>query len=257
MNRTVPKGNITEEQRWNEFISRIEKRKKRRHLAEALLFACGIIAAVLLLMPVERAIATRQLVAESSGFEKTVVLPDGSFVRLSPGSSIFYPEAFEDTREVRLLGEALFIVESSPQHPFLVHMNGGTVKVTGTRFTATSFPDADDFKVSLEKGRVELEVDGMDPIIMHPSQEIRIERSSGKTAEKHLVFKDSRLEDIMNSVSVIYDAPFTMSEGLKDIRLSLRLLQYDDVSKVMTLIGIACGINYAISADGTLILTEK
>lgn len=246
------------DQRWNKFLATVERRKKLQRRAFAAICSAVAIAAVFFILPLKDIRTNTQLSAEASAFEKTVILPDGSMVLLSPDSRIFYPEKFSgQTREVRLLGEALFEVESSPERPFIVHLNGGSIKVTGTRFTATSYPGDDELKVSLERGRVELALDGQEPIVMHPSQEIRIDRSSGQTQDKHLVFKDCRLEDIMESVSGIYGVSYQLSPSLKDTRLSFRILQYDDISQVMTLIGLACGVNTIISADGSVIISEE
>ena len=254
----MPDSKSSIDKRWDKFLITVERRKKRQRRAVAAICSAVAVAAVFLILPRLDSRPGRQLTAETSAFEKTVILPDGSMVILAPDSRIFFPESFSgQTREVRLLGEALFEVESSPERPFIVHLNGGSIKVTGTRFTATSYPGDDELKVSLERGCVELEVDGQEPIVMHPSQEIRIDRSSGKTQDRHLVFKDCRLEDIMESVSGIYGVNYRLSPSLKDTRLSFRILQYDDISQVMKLIGLACGVNYMIAADGTVILSEE
>jgi len=64
--------------------------------------------------------------------KKTVILPDSSSVTLNSGSSLYY-EAGNDTRFVRLKGEALFNIKKE-KLAFEVHTFNAIIRVTGTRF---------------------------------------------------------------------------------------------------------------------------
>ena len=64
-----------------------------------------------------------------------MILEDGSIIWLKGNSSLTYPEHFVNaTREVSLIGEALFEVAKDASHPFVVHSNGMNTKVLGTSF---------------------------------------------------------------------------------------------------------------------------
>lgn len=69
-----------------------------------------------------------------------VVLPDGTEVSLNSGSSLRYPDHFAGSRrDVYFSGEAYFQVKSDETHPFFVHLDDYTVKVTGTSFNICSY----------------------------------------------------------------------------------------------------------------------
>lgn len=241
---------------WASFVITVEKRKMRRRWGAAFA-SVALVAAALLFIP-RSSDSVQDLCVEVSDATRSVILSDGSRVTVSPNSKLFYPKTFTgDVREVRLQGEAFFDVESSPERPFIVHLEGGSIKVTGTRFIASAYPEMEELRVSLEKGKIELSLEGQEPIIMYPSQELSVNRRSGVVEKRHLVFKDCRLEDITERISGIYGERFVFeSESLKDTRLSFRLPQYEDVDKVMMLIALACEAKVSHTGDGTIIISE-
>jgi len=64
---------------------------------------------------------------------RTVVLEDGSFARLAPGSAIAVAAA-GGVRQVRLSGRAFFAVAPDAERPFVVRVGGTETRVLGTRF---------------------------------------------------------------------------------------------------------------------------
>ena len=64
---------------------------------------------------------------------RTVVLDDGSFVRLAPGGTLRVRDA-SDERRVSLAGRAFFAVTHDEALPFVVEVGGSETRVLGTRF---------------------------------------------------------------------------------------------------------------------------
>ena len=88
-------------------------------------------------------------------------LSDSSRVWLNSGSRLVYPARFEsDKREVYLEGEAVFEVSHNAAHPFHVITQNLEVKVLGTVFNLTAYPDEQTTQTVLESGSVELQFDG-------------------------------------------------------------------------------------------------
>ncbi|MBO9611300.1 MAG: FecR domain-containing protein [Dyadobacter sp.] len=86
---------------------------------------------------------------------KSVSLPDGSSVRLSPKSRFSYPAKFVKTgREVLLNGEAFFEVTKNPQSPFKVYTSDIVTTVLGTSFTVKAFDGDKDVRVVVKTGKV-------------------------------------------------------------------------------------------------------
>lgn len=85
----------------------------------------------------------------------TVLLADGSVVRLEKNSTLRFPERFGAARrQVFLQGEAFFEVSKNPAKPFLVYANGTVTKVVGTSFRIQASEQAPTVLVAVRTGRV-------------------------------------------------------------------------------------------------------
>ena len=189
--------------------------------------------------------------------ERDILLCDGTRVHLMENSELIYPDEFsEDIREVRLIGEGYFEVKSSPERPFIVKMQDGEIRVLGTKFLASAYPDKE-IKVSLDEGVIELTLEGQEPIIMKAAQEVSYDAKEEKAVENYIVFKDARLEDIMISMGRIYGVNTVFGdEDIKDIRLSCRIPRYDSITQFMDLVDIVCRLDVTLQND-TVIVKEK
>lgn len=96
--------------------------------------------------------------AETSfGVRSQIQLSDGTKVFLNSGSRLTYPDEFTgNSREVKLVGEAYFQVESDKEHPFFVDLNGYKIKATGTKFNISNYPEDKLITTYLEHGKVSL-----------------------------------------------------------------------------------------------------
>ncbi|TLF45269.1 FecR family protein [Maribacter aurantiacus] len=87
-----------------------------------------------------------------------VVLSDGTLVHLNAGSSLIYPVKFQKNknREVSLIGEGFFEVTKNENSPFIVTSGGVDVRVLGTKFNITSYPEDQNQNTVLVEGSVRL-----------------------------------------------------------------------------------------------------
>lgn len=91
------------------------------------------------------------------GKRSQITLADNSTVWLNSGSKLVYPAKFAGKkREVFLEGEAIFDVSHNAQKPFYVVSKDVEVKVLGTVFNVSAYPDDDYTNTVLESGSVEL-----------------------------------------------------------------------------------------------------
>jgi transmembrane sensor len=83
-------------------------------------------------------------------------LSDGTHIYLNAGTSLKYPIKFieGEKRQVYLNGEAFFDVAKDANHPFIVNMNNVGVRVLGTKFNASSYPENDEVTTVLVEGSV-------------------------------------------------------------------------------------------------------
>lgn len=85
-------------------------------------------------------------------------LSDGTTVHLNAGSSIKYPVQFIEglERQVFITGEAYLDVAKDPEHPFIVNANKLNVRVLGTQFNISAYPEDETTEVVLVEGSVSL-----------------------------------------------------------------------------------------------------
>ncbi|MBS1566244.1 MAG: FecR domain-containing protein, partial [Bacteroidetes bacterium] len=83
-------------------------------------------------------------------------LNDGSEVWLNSATVLSFPSRFTgDRREITINGEAYLKIAPDASKPFVVHLPGNTVEVTGTEFNVNTYtPEA--ISVSLVNGAVNL-----------------------------------------------------------------------------------------------------
>lgn len=93
-------------------------------------------------------------------------LSDGTVAHLNAGSSIKYPVQFVKGlhRQIFVTGEAYLDVAKDAEHPFIVSANGLNVRVLGTQFNVSAYPEDETTEVVLVEGSVSLytEAEGYD-----------------------------------------------------------------------------------------------
>lgn len=96
-------------------------------------------------------------VAADYGQISKAILPDSSVVWVNSGSSIKYNNQFSaSNRDIELEGEAFFKVTRNADLPLIVTNSDLKVKVLGTEFSVSAYPEEPNIHVILEKGKVEL-----------------------------------------------------------------------------------------------------
>lgn len=105
------------------------------------------------------------------GGQYQVVLPDGSRVYLNAASSLKYPVNFaSDKREVALSGEGYFEISRNAKKPFIVTTDNQKIKVLGTHFNVTAYPN-ETIKTTLAEGSVELSTSSFQKQVLKPDEQ--------------------------------------------------------------------------------------
>lgn len=168
------------------------------------------------------------------GQKKTVVLPDGSTVKLNAGSSLTYPEKFNNSfREVELMGEAFFIVQSDKNHPFIVRTKGIKTTVLGTEFNINAYSYNTKAIVTLAEGKVHVAPitsqisSSKDHVILTPGEQASLDFSTGKFSKREvsvalytswkdgiLLFQDEPLMVVFEKLTRWYGVDFDLPPAL-------------------------------------------
>lgn len=94
-----------------------------------------------------------------NGKKFQIVLSDGTKVYLNSGTTLKYPVKFiaGNNRQVYLLGgEAYFDVAKDTEHPFIVNSDNINVRVLGTEFNMSSYPEDNSINTVLVEGSVSI-----------------------------------------------------------------------------------------------------
>ena len=113
----------------------------------------------------------------SVGQQMMLTLPDGTKVQLNSGSSLEYPQVFDGkTRNVRLVGEALFDVTHNPEKPFIVETFASDIQVLGTNFNVIADKERNLFSATLISGSVKVtsRINPQESLIMLPNDVVML-----------------------------------------------------------------------------------
>lgn len=108
------------------------------------------------------------------GQVKDVRLPDGSKVNLNSGSYILYSKDLEGyTRDIYLVGEAVFDVAPNKEKPFIVHSGEVSVTALGTKFNVKAYPEDEVLRATLLEGKVKVGCKGTKEYFLNPGQQLK------------------------------------------------------------------------------------
>lgn len=192
---------------WDDFVVKTGIRKKidfraiyNRYSKVAAAVLIPFVAATAILV-YRLSLPEVQWVEDGTGYAQTksVQLSDGTTVKLSSCSKIYYPEHFTGKeRRIFLSGEAFLDVAKDAKHKFIVSAGDMEVAVHGTRFNVNSFASDAEDEVALVEGSVEVRFkDGDGNIFLKPGEMIKYDKIS-RTAERRK-FAVNYYEEVMSS----------------------------------------------------------
>lgn len=198
--------------------------------------------------------------------EYSVILSDGTRVKLNSESELRYPTAFAgNRREVYLKGEAYLEVSKSP-HPFIVHTYDAQVKVYGTRFDIDSY-NPEQINVVLVEGKVGVSNSQYQEVLLHPNQLAKIHSRQGITIKKdinpayyiawqegYFAFEEQRLEEILTTLSRWYNFEVLYSRPeLKDIHFTASLKKDQPLEDILQQFRKTQSISFRITGNQIIV----
>lgn len=148
---------------WEKVVHRIDKPAVSYRLSIYKIIA--IAASFLLLLGIgstlywknEQSEQYMYVVASGVRCIESVLLPDGTEVRVGPNSRLTYPSDFKgETRDVKLIGQAFFNVAKDKEKPFTVHTDNMDVTALGTSFEVFNYDYENKIETILLEGKVKV-----------------------------------------------------------------------------------------------------
>jgi transmembrane sensor len=221
-------------------------------------------------IPETKTIAT--IVKENaSGRKSTILLPDGTKVKLNSESRLSYPELFEgDQRTVHLSGEAYFEVAKDPLKPFSVI--SGDIKTTalGTAFNVQAWQDESVIQVALAEGKVRIgkteDASANDHYYLDPGQKIVHTANSAEFQistfdpvqefgwkEGIIVFHEANLNEFVNKLSRWYGVNFEI-RGDKSTQWSIDgRFDNESLEEILQSLSFTYKINYEMKNNKVIL----
>lgn len=206
------------------------------------------------------------------GGEYNLVLADGTRVYLNAMSSFKYPVTFSgNSREVELTGEAYFEVRKDAGRPFIIKTSAISIEVLGTSFNLNAYENTEKIVTTLVEGRVKINSNNSnDSRLLAPEEQATFYTKNGQTEIKkvdvnlytawkdgNLIFYDSRLEDIMTTLTRWYSAEVLFrEESVRNLRFSGNLNRSGDINQILDIIRSTGKINVEIK-NNTILFSER
>ena len=164
-------------------------------------------------------------ITTSFGEKRQVTLPDGTLLVLNSCSQVRYPDRFVgDLREVELEGEGYFRVARNEKMPFVVRTKRLDVQVLGTRFDVKSYSTDEIVSVSVESGKVQVDLpEAM--MRLTAKEQVLINTVSGEYSKKTedrgvavwmkggLRFYSTPIRDVAKELERVYNCRITFAPG--------------------------------------------
>jgi transmembrane sensor len=189
----------------------------RRRLIWWLAAAAAFAGILILAWPLLRGMGgAAEIVQTGIGEQKTVVLPDGSRVRLNAQSKLtFDTRNWKQLRRLQMDGEAYFEVQHDPGAPFLVDVPTGAVRVLGASFDIKARPEV--YEVRCYTGYVSASTRAKYEVVLRGGQRATAQSADGDWnpmqqfndtrpawAEGESRFDQARLREVLNELQRQY-----------------------------------------------------
>lgn len=194
-------------------------------------------------------------------------LSDGSHVFLYPGASIVYPDKFgTSSRNIRLKGEAYFMVAKDSRRPFVITTDRSVTRVTGTEFHLLSNENGDE-SITLVNGKVNFSgINGGQSIDITPGQQVTIDKNGfldvhpadtmtyTSWRDGFIYYDEERLETILKQIAQQYDIRVKCNDrALLDLRMHFVFRRDGNVNDAIAMLNRMKKINARLTNNVLII----
>ncbi len=202
-----------------------------------------------------------------------IILSDGTHVFLNSGTSLKYPIYFINgvERKVILSGEAYFDVAKDVKNPFVVNAGKMDIKVLGTKFNISNYPEDMDKHTVLVEGSIELYENGVKggkstPTLLTPGVKagwnkadkvVTVDKVDTRTytawIDGKLIFRNTTFKSIRNSLERHYNITIKNNNTILDEQLFDATFDVETIEHVLESFNKSYAINYKIINNQVII----
>ena len=196
---------------------------------------------------------TRLTVPEGEHVDMT--LSDGTRLYVNSGSEVEIPSVFDpEKRKIRMTGELYLEVAKDGERPFFVETEDFDVRVYGTSFNVSAYPEDGVSSVVLVEGSVAVSAGDMTRFI-EPGQKMEISGGRMDVSDvdvmEYVGWKDriiitggQTLDQIMQKLARYYGADISVSDEVAGMMMNGKLDLQEDLSSVLDNLCILLPLEY-------------
>ncbi len=196
------------------------------------------------------------------GSRISFTLPDGTTGMLNSGSSISYSFPFRDNRQIELSGEGWFEVKQDTKHPFIINALNSSIRVLGTSFNLSAYPDEKYLEIVLTKGEIEFfNKDSKEKILLMPSERLVLRNGSlsksvidtsryNAWTEGKLVFRGDPMGEVARRISRWYNVDIELVDKQLESYSFRGTFQDDRIEDILKFLAMTSPISYEIIPGG-------
>ncbi len=205
---------------------------------------------------------------------KDVELADGSMVSLGATSNLSVPDSYSKTnRDLSLQGMAFFQVTKDKKHKFTIHTDAMKVTVLGTSFTVRSFDFESTSVVTVNTGKVQVDVigaKGKQTYYVTPDQQLIFNKKNGTVSvndvdsekykvwlKKKFYFNKTPLNQVITDLQNMYQVHINVTDStIADYKITG---EYEDatLTDILNSISFVYSLKYEHDGDGSIRLSES
>ena len=201
-------------------------------------------------------------VSTSMGQNSKIVLSDSSIIWMNAGTNLSYNNDFGvKNREIKLEGQAYFQITRNEEVPLTVYSNDLRIKVLGTKFDVSAYPEDENVSVVLESGSVELTYfrDKENRYLLKPGEKADYNKSSKKlrvnevdtykfTSWKDglLIFKDDPMDKVFEKLERWYNVKIEVQNEIINKKQFNATIVNESMKEIFDLIEFTCDVNCEI-----------
>ncbi len=206
------------------------------------------------------------------GERVSMVLPDGTLVRLNSESALSYQQNFgHNSRSISFTGEGYFEVAKDVGKQFEIHTRHLNVKVLGTTFNLSVYEEDKTMELALLSGMVEISTnhDPTQIAALYPNEkalfdtetkQLSIEKTFDQSEiawiENKLIFRSEPLREVLKQIGRKYGLSIEMQiQELEEDRYTG--VFHEDINGVLNTLKVHYGFEYEIVNDTLYITREK
>lgn len=199
----------------------------------------------------------------ADGNHGSITLSDGSRVTINGGSTLYFPEEFEDSARIVYIeeGEAYFEIAKDARRPFYVRSPQLNVKVLGTSFTVRDYKDEQNAIVNVNSGKI-----GLKGLVLNAGMGLTADKQNGTFIREEidtatttawirgeLIFQDAGLQQVLQVLQHKYAVHFDVKDAALLKRKYTATFRNNTIDNVMQQLKLMSSFQYTITDNQIVI----